>query len=106
MTLLPARKAPQAWADLYLQVEYYADHQPELGRRFMQEVEANLELLSKNPLLGTSYVSVTGRVSDLRYWTMAAFPNHVIFYRLESDFLTVVRVLHSSRDLQSVFESE
>ncbi len=106
MTLPSVRKAPQAWADLYQQVEYYADHQPELGRRFMQEVEANLALLSKNPLLGTSYVLVTGNATDLRYWTMAAFPSHVIFYRVESDFLTVVRILHSSRDLQSVFESE
>ncbi len=90
---------------MYEQVDYFADHQPDLGRKFMQEVEANIELLSKSPFLGSSCIGMSGKASDLRYWTMAAFPNHVIFYRTEPEQLTVVRILHSSRNLDILFDA-
>lgn len=70
----------------------------------MNEVEANLELLCENPLLGTRYEPVSEVGSDLRYWTMAAFPNHVIFYRVESEFVTIVRILHGSRDIHTAID--
>ena len=106
MTRLPIRKSSTAQADLYEHVDYFADHNPEVGRRFMNEVEANLELLSSNPLLGTRFTSASERFSDLRYWTMAAFPNHVIFYRVEATALNVVRILHGSRDLHAAISGE
>ena len=36
-------------------------------------------------------------------WRVAGFPNHLIFYRPIESGVEVIRVLHASRDIESLF---
>jgi plasmid stabilization system protein ParE len=39
----------------------------------------------------------------VRMWRISGFPNHLIFYRPHQDRIEVVRVLHTKRDIESLF---
>ena len=40
--------------------------------------------------------------APLRFWTVQAFPNYLIVYDPASEPLQIIRILHSSRDIQAI----
>ena len=64
-------------------------------RRYVDEIERQLEALAANPYLGRERDEIR---PDLRSLVIGA---HVLFYSIRpAEGLRVVRVLHGSRDLQ------
>lgn len=41
---------------------------------------------------------------DLRFWTMARYPNYTVVYRPETSPLQIVAVLHGKRNLRRVLK--
>ena len=69
----------------------------EIADRVLDSISSVLYLLSSNPYLGRS------RDSDLRPG-LRSYPvgNYVIFYRVDSGVLRIVRVLHGSRNIRLI----
>ena len=65
-------------------------------------MEQSIQFLSASPEAGV-LCGFTGKSRDVRRWPVQGFPNILIFYRIDGDSLNVVRVLHGSRDAESIF---
>jgi len=94
--------------DVVRQFRYYLVDQnlPKVAARFKDAVRATVESLCRYPLIGARYRSRNPQLSALRSWPVAGFERIRIFYRIESDTLQVVRILHGSRDLKRILGRE
>jgi toxin ParE1/3/4 len=73
----------------------------EIADRVLDSVGHTLSLLRRSPFAGRS------RDTDLRP-DLRSFPsgNYVIFYRIESGDVQVLRVIHGSRDIKAIFPEQ
>ena len=65
-------------------------------------MEQSIQFLAASPEAG-ALCGFTGESREVRKWPVQGFPNLLIFYRLDGDYLHIVRVLHGSRDAESIF---
>lgn len=70
--------------------------------RYHEAIEATLQVLAREPQLGSYYRATNPRLADVRFWPVRGFGEHVVFYRDRPDAIEVVRVLHGKRDLDAV----
>ena len=78
----------------------------ETALRFYDAAAATFVKLARMPGMGERRESPDPRLAQLRVWRVEGFPNHLIFYRPIDGGIEVVPVLHKSRDIDSVLESE
>ena len=81
---------PAASEELIEAAHFYEGREKGLGDRFLDAVNASLETMRRNPMLGRS--DERGR----RRWLVHRFP-YLIIYRLVDGFLYILAVAHTSR---------
>ena len=91
------RLARQADADLDEIAEYIADRNPGAALRQLDVLYEKFLLLATQPFLGQSCDNLR---PNLRAFTVGSY---VIFYVPLEDGVEVERVLHGSRDIDSLF---
>ena len=91
--------SPEALQDMEDIHNFIAMDDATAADRVMQSFEDDIALLSTQPDMG----QLKPRLRHLRLWVVTQFPNYLIFYRLRSGRVEVVRVLHGGRDLPSIF---
>jgi plasmid stabilization system protein ParE len=84
---------PEAEQDLEDAAAWYAEQRPGLGQEFLDEALRSFRRIAEQPKL----YPIVHR--DTRRALIRRFPFGV-FYRIEPDFITVVAVMHGSRDPQ------
>lgn len=70
----------------------------QLADRFLMAVERTTKKIRSYPNAGSAVRARRPTVSSLRWWSVAEFPNYLIYYVMGNDFVDVVRVLHGARD--------
>lgn len=70
------------------------------AKRFIDKINEKFQLLVKSPEIGRSRSELADGLRSLPY------DKYIIFYRIVSDGILVVRILHGSRDIPSIFEAE
>ncbi len=90
MTAAP-RRLPPAVADIVAAAEWYDDQQPGLGDDFVEEVNAVISALPRNPLAHSI------RFSDVRCVRLKRFKPYGIYYYLWHDEVIVFAVFHGRR---------
>jgi toxin ParE1/3/4 len=92
------RITPRATLDLIEIWNYIADDSLENADNFADELNEVMRKLCRHPGLGRQREELAPRIRS--------FPHqrYVIFYRVNSKALEVVRVLHGARDVESGFE--
>lgn len=73
---------------------------PEAALRVGEAIDATIAGLSEHPHLGEVY-SHKG-IPNLRRMVVSRFTNYSVYYQVRPDDLLVVRVLHNSRDANSI----
>lgn len=91
---LPIRIRAEAEQDLQTAAAWYEEQMHGLGNEFLDEIFRALQRLAEQPELYPPLHRDTRRVLAHR------FPFGV-FYRIETDCIVVVAVLHGSRDPQA-----
>jgi len=91
--------SPEALQDMEDIHNFIAMDDATAADRVIQSFEDDIALLSTQPDMG----QLKPRLRHLRLWVVTQFPNYLIFYRLRSGRVEVVRVLHGARDLPSIF---
>lgn len=91
------RLSRQADADLDEIAEYIADRSPSAAQRQLETLYEKFILLAAHPLLGESCENLS---PSLRAFTAGSY---VIFYAPLDDGIEVARVIHASRDIDSLF---
>lgn len=92
--------SPEALQDMGDIRSYIAMDNPEAADRVIQAFEASAALLAIQPELGQH----KPRLRGLRLWVVTEFPTYLMFYRVHEGKVEIVRVLHSARDVESIFE--
>lgn len=101
-----ARFLPRAELDLIEQASYLLeDAGPETSDRFLEATRRSAAHLTATPHAGRAWKSEDPRSdSAIRIWPVEGFPKMLLFYRPEGFGITVIRVLHSSRDLPPLLD--
>ena len=86
---------PEAINDLLIAKTWYDSQYAGLGRRFVEEFDRRMILLSTNPLIGHSFFE------SVRKIVMRKFP-FTIFYIPEEQQIVILACLHSKRDPQEL----
>lgn len=89
--MLPIRWRASALDDLNAIVAYIAQYNPFAADALRERIEASVMPLSEHP-----YLFRTGRVAGTR--EVVAHPNYVLVYRVLTDCVEVVSVMHASRE--------
>lgn len=101
------RILPLADADIE-ECFYYLQERTDLENafRFIDALKAAFVLLCEMPEIGSPKRFNNPRLQDLRMWRVKEFEKYLIFYRVFDDQITVLRVLHSSRNITYILEGE
>ena len=91
------RFLPLARDDLHEIWEYIAQDNIEAAERLVNRIEELGQLLAQHPHLGRRREELA---TGLRSFPM---DRYLVFYRPIEDGIEIVRVLHASRDIDSIF---
>jgi toxin ParE1/3/4 len=97
------RVHPRADLDIVETFAYLAGHNPDAARRFVEAVEQALLKIESRPEDGNRYLNARREDEDWRYAKITGFKKYLVFYRLRSAEVEVVRIVHGSRDLDAIF---
>jgi len=98
---VPARAYRRATArrDLVEHFVYLAESGGlNLADHFLSAASTTFANLAEEPNLGAQVCSRNPRLAGLRKWRIKGFERHLVFYLPRRDGISVVRVLHASRD--------
>jgi toxin ParE1/3/4 len=92
--------------DLIVQWVWYAENGGvELADKFLTAVEATLDLLQLHPEIGFATACAKLELAGMRRFPAGeSFDKILLFYLPCADGIDLVRVIHGSRDLPSLFE--
>ncbi len=93
--------SPKADVDLDNQFNFIAHDNLDAAQRFLAAAQDAFTRLNRMPELG-----VLAHFENIRFWPIAHFRNHLIFYRPISDGIEIVRVLDGARDWHRVLEED
>lgn len=89
--------------DIVRQVEWYAEQGvPHIGRRFHDAVLDAIDALLAMPEAGPPKPTGNPQLAGLRSWHIKGFDELWIYYLVRPPLLTIVRVLHSKRDIARI----
>ncbi len=103
--MIPHVLAAAALDDLDDIHAYIAEHNIAAADRVQNAAFDTFELLSRNPKIGRVR-KYRGKASDLRSFGIRSFPNYMIFYRVGTEHLEIVRVLHGAQNLDSILGAD
>ena len=95
---------PAAHRDIDALADYIGRTSSRTAIRFYDAVSISYARLAAQPDLGTKCDVEFPGLTNLRVWPIRGFPNHLIFYRVADDSITVVRILHGARDAAGAFD--
>lgn len=99
------RIRPAARADLAEQVAFLVEREGcSLGERFVRAVKKTFELLVVAPRLGTMRAFRNPMLQGIRSWPVDSFSHHLVFYRVTTMDVEVVRVIHGARGISTLLE--
>jgi len=93
-------RRPLAGADVDEIWDYIAEDSMVEADAWVDRLDAKLRLLAAQPLMGRARDELSPGVRSL------PFGRYVIFYLPLSDGIEVVRLLHSARDIETLFERD
>ena len=96
----------QALSDLADHAFYLAQDDSDVADRFLDAFENTVERLSQMPYIGTTYPSQNPACFGLRRWAIKGFEKYLIFYLVFGDAVDIIRVLHTSRDLERILAED
>ncbi|XWK90190.1 MAG: type II toxin-antitoxin system RelE/ParE family toxin [Phormidium sp.] len=92
--------SPSASRDLNEIIDYFANLNVETGERLIAAFEKKCQNLINFPMIGRSYEDIKAGLRGL------PLDGYVILYQVTANTLEILRVVHRSRNLKALFESE
>jgi len=84
--------------DLVDVLDFLVNQNEQAARNFIQILEQKESLYASSPALGSVYPELSG---SLRSFVVKSY---VLFYREESNGITIVRLIHAARDISALLE--
>jgi plasmid stabilization system protein ParE len=99
---LEIRFTPVAIADIQEIKTYIAEDSPASAERIAAAFNSKIDKLAVFPMMGPSLSVKIGIKTDYRYLTCEAY---LIIYKVESEYISVYRILNGARDYLSMLFS-
>ena len=103
MTPLNLDFADDATADITKIGFYFAQRDRNVESRFYQAVDKTVRTLASSPELGERCLFRNPQTREMRVWQVYDFSNYLLFYRVQSNTLQILRVIHGARDYAAIF---
>ena len=97
---------PKANTDIDDSFNYIAQNNTDAALNFFDAARSTIAKLAQNPGLGNLYNVNNPRLQGLRKWGIRGFEKYLIFYLVSEELLTIVRIIHGSRDIPTILEQE
>lgn len=98
----PVRIRPKADNDLDDHINYIAQDNFNAALRFLEAVESTYTKIGEFPAIGSPRYTHLHLLENVRVWAIKGFENHLIFYIERQDYIDIIRVLHSARDIPAL----
>lgn len=92
--------------DLIRSYARIAEHDFDVADGFLDQVRSSFERLASLPQLGSVRAFRADQLKGIRTWPVSGFPRYLIFYFPTADGIDVVRVLHSSQDINAILDED
>jgi len=90
---------PEVDEDLVRHAKWIELDNPEAARRFLEAALKSFEFLASFPEAGPKASFKHERLKDVRFWVLPPpFNRWLVFYTIEREVVTIIRVLHSSQN--------
>jgi len=98
-----SRFLPQARKDIYDLALYIGKDSPAAAERFLNAVAGTCAMLAALPKTGVVRSFKHPTLAKLRMMRVEGFPHYLVFYLPDRTGIVVVRVVHGTRDLPTLF---
>lgn len=106
MSRRPVFTSARADDDIAAAIDYYrGEGESAAAAGFVDELEAVFRLIGEHPSIGSTRFALETRIDQLRSTPLRHFP-YLVFFVERGDAVTVVRVLHTRRDLPAELQIE
>ena len=78
----------------------------EVAENFLASADSSFQDLAGWPDMATPLKSRLPALAGMRKWRVKGFQNFLIFYQSRADAISIVRVLHASRDWWQLLDIE
>lgn len=85
---------------------FIARADPQAADRVLESVRRTFDLILQEPGCGVLYRTRNPRLHGVRMFPIGGYPNYLVFYRVESDFVRVLYVVHGARHLPRFFQND
>lgn len=99
-------KKPHAKLDLVEIAGHISEDSLDSALRFIDAAEVSFNLLASSPEIGRNCDFSDPESANMRLWRVKGFEKYLIFYRPIPDGVDIVRVIHGSRDIETIFDEE
>lgn len=96
--------SPAADRDVDELAAYIARDSIEQAIHFLEAADVTYRMILKDPTCWPVYEFDNPLLARIRKRSIIKFPNQLVFYRVDVDIVTILRVLHGARDLPAIFE--
>jgi toxin ParE1/3/4 len=96
---------PQAKDDARDIDHYLAERSSSAADRFTKSLQSTIELQASIPTPGIPWPSYNPALAGLRWTRVKGFPKYLLFLRTHGNVMEIIRILHSSRDLDALLPS-
>ena len=100
-------RTPQSEEDAYATYRYIAIDSVDAAEAYFDALFDTFDVLLKHPKMGVVVEEAKGELHGLRLIPVSSkFRKHLIFYLPKEKSIHIVRILHSSRDVEPLFAEE
>ena len=89
--------------DIYMSI---AGDNPPAAEQVLDAVELTFAQLTRQPECGVTYRSRNRNLPDVRMLPVIGFSNYLVFYRIDSEAVRILYVVHGARHLPRFFQRE
>jgi len=76
----------------------------DVAERFLTCAEVSFADLARQPMMGAALALKRPEIAQIRKWRVKDFDTYLVFYEPRPDGVSIVRVLHASRDWSRLLE--
>ncbi len=95
---------PKASQDLDDCFAYISQDNPKIALQFFDLTRLTIAQIARMPGIGSVFESNNIRLQGLRKWAVKDFRKYLIFYIDRDEVVEIVRILHATRDINSILD--
>jgi len=88
--------------DLEVAWLWIARDDPAAADRFVEAAEHTCAQIARQPQIGWERPWKRRKLTGLRSWRVEAFPNYLVFYRIEAEAVAMVALMHGARSFERI----